>query len=52
MMGALQRVFNALRTSYFTQVNFEYDLTQAHISPTSGQGGNNQGQNNNNQGQQ
>ncbi len=47
MLNALQAVFKALRTSYFTQVNFEQDLTQSHISPTAGNG---QGQNNNNQG--
>lgn len=47
MMNALEAVFKALRTSYFTVVNFQTDLTQSHISPTAGQNG--QGQNNNNQ---
>lgn len=41
MMGALEKVFKALRTTYFAVVNFDYDLTQLHISPTVGSGGGN-----------
>lgn len=46
MMSALEKVFIALRTSYFASVSFDYDLTQVHISPVAGNGqGQNQGGN-------
>lgn len=39
----LERVFDALRTTYFQVVNFEYDHTGCFISPISGHIGNNNG---------
>jgi hypothetical protein len=50
MQRLLGQIFDALRTTYFEQTDFDEDHTEHHISPTSGhQGGNGQGQNNNNQ---
>ncbi|MBW8864100.1 MAG: FecR domain-containing protein [Verrucomicrobia bacterium] len=46
----LQDVFNALRTTYFQQVDFEQDETKHHISPTHGHHGD--GNNGNGQGNQ
>ena len=36
ILHVLSNVFKALRTSYFGAVNFNFDHTQTHISPTSG----------------
>lgn len=36
VLHILSDVFKALRTSYFAAVNFDFDHTQTHISPTTG----------------
>jgi hypothetical protein len=43
MMDALDKVFKALRTTYFQVCDFSYDHTRCYVSP--GQGGNGQGGN-------
>ena len=36
LLNILSNVFKALRTSYYAAVNFDFDHTQTHITPTSG----------------
>ena len=36
ILSLLSNVFKALRTSYYAAVNFDFDHTQTHITPTSG----------------
>ncbi len=36
--NALEAVFDALRTTYFQEVDFEFDHTDKHVSPTTGHG--------------